>query len=301
MTEYTLKGAVIAQFESRRASELENLIRRHGGNPWSAPALSEEPIGAGPSERAAIDRLASGDFDIVVLLTGVATRRLLDEATIVGHLDEARRALERATIVARGPKPVFALRQHELKPTHIAPEPNTTKELLDTLAEIPVTGKRVLILSAGEPFVEPAASLQARGAHPVEVQLYRWALTPNDRERVGETIRELIGGRIDAALFTTQVQVRHLFEVAAQIGETERLVDALRNAVVVGAVGPTCAAALRERGIEPDVLPNHPKMGHLVVALVKYLTDRELQIGNAHSHEVVETFGGTLTAIGELR
>ena len=301
MTESSLNGAVIAQFESRRASELENLIRRHGGNPWSAPALSEEPIDPGPAERAAIDRLARGDFDIVVLLTGVATRRLLDEASIAGHLDEARRALERATVVARGPKPVFALRQHGLKPTHVAPEPNTTKELLDTLAGIPVTAKRVLILHAGEPFIEPAASLRARGAHPVGLQLYRWTLTSNDRARLDETIRELIGGRIDAALFTTQVQVRHLFEAAAQIGETERLVDALRNAVVVGAVGPTCAAALRERGIEPDVLPNHPKMGHLVVALVKYLADGELQIGNGHSQGVLEHVGGALTRIGELR
>lgn len=268
MTE-SFDGAVVAQFESRRASELESLIRRHGGQTWSAPALSEVPIDPGPAERAVLGRLADGDFDIVVLLTGVGTRRVLDEASLAGRLVVTRQALERTTIVARGPKPVFALKQVGLRPTHVAPEPNTTTELLEMLAGLPVAGQRVLVVSAGEPFAEPAASLRARDAHPVELQLYRWTLTPPGAKRLGETIRELVGGRIQAALFTTQVQVRHLFDVATQHGETEQLTDALRDTVVVGAVGPTCAAALRERGIEPDVIPDHPKMGHVVVAMAK--------------------------------
>jgi uroporphyrinogen-III synthase len=225
---------------------------------------------------------------------------LLDEATLAGCLTEARGALERATIVARGPKPVFALRQYELKPTHVAPEPNTTKELLETLAGISVAGKRVLVLSAGEPFAEPVTSLRTRGAHPEALQLYRWTLTPPDAVRLGETIRELIDGRVDAALFTTQVQVRHLFDVAARIGETERLANALRHSVVVGAVGPTCAAALRERDIEPDVVPDHPKMGHLVVALAKELAHRRSAIIDRQAPDIVDYVHTILSGLGTL-
>jgi uroporphyrinogen-III synthase len=52
-------------------------------------------------------------------------------------------------------------------------------------------------------------------------------------------------------------------------------VDALSRDVVVAAVGPVCASALREYGITPDVIPAHPKMGSLITALADYveLTD----------------------------
>jgi uroporphyrinogen-III synthase len=68
-------------------------------------------------------------------------------------------------------------------------------------------------------------------------------------------------------LFTTQVQVRHVFDVAARRGVSEELARALREHVLIGAVGPTVAQALAQRGVCPHVVPEHPKMGHLVVAL----------------------------------
>jgi uroporphyrinogen-III synthase len=273
MTE-SFEGAVVAHFESRRNAELESLIRRHGGDPWSAPALSEEAVAIGPAERGVIERLASANFDVIVLLTGAGTSRLLDAAASAGRLAEVHSALARRVVVARGPKPVFALRQHGLRPTHVAPEPNTTHELLGTLGAIPVAGQRVLIVSAGESFAEPAASLRARRALPVELQLYRWTLTDADAARLADTTRAIVDGRIEAALFTTQVQVRHLFDVATTQGLADQLADALRDALIVGAVGPTSANALRERLIEPHVIPDHPKMGHLVVAVARELAAR---------------------------
>jgi uroporphyrinogen-III synthase len=276
-------GAVVAEFESRRGAELENLIRRHGGEPWTAPALSEEPVAIGPAERGIIDRLASANFDIVILLTGAGTRRLLEEASAIGRLEAATSALARRTVVARGPKPVFALRQVGLKPTYVVPEPNTTNELLETLHRIAVAGQRVLIVSAGEPFDEPTASLRARGALPVELHLYRWTLGPVDAARLEDTILALVDGRIDATLFTTQVQVRHLFEVAERTDSIGGLTNALRDNVVVGAVGPTTANALRARGIEPHVVPEHPKMGHLVMATAHALAARRSAIAGLSS------------------
>lgn len=273
MTE-SVDQAVVAHFEARRRAELENLIRRHGGEPWSAPALSEEPIALGAAERSIVDRLASANFDVVVLLTGTGTTRLLNEASRIGRLADVRSALGRRVVVARGPKPVYALRQHGLTPTHVAREPNTTVELLETLRDIPVAGQRILVVAAGESLTEPAATLRARGALPVELQLYRWTLLPSDAARLAETARALVDGRIHAALFTTQVQVRHLFEVADTHGLTSDVVAALSNDVLVGAVGPTSADALRARGIEPAVVPEHPKMGHLVLAAARALATR---------------------------
>jgi len=64
-------------------------------------------------------------------------------------------------------------------------------------------------------------------------------------------------------LFTTSVQVNHLFIVAAEMG----LEDALRHGLgrmVIASIGPTTSERLRERGLAADVEPSHPKMGFLV-------------------------------------
>src|SRR5262245_63972564 len=103
MSRSSLNGMAVAHFEARRAAELDGLIARHGGVPWSAPALSEVPVVPRDRERAAIDDLAAGRFDAVVLLTGIATQRLFDEAARIGRLDDVVVAMRRAIVVARGP------------------------------------------------------------------------------------------------------------------------------------------------------------------------------------------------------
>lgn len=268
----SLSNLVVVHFESRHGVELEGLIRRHGGVPRSAPAMSEAPIEIDDAEREVLRRLAAGNFDIVVLLTGLGTQRLLEEASRTGRLHETLVALSRTTTVARGPKPVNVLRRHGVRPTHVAPEPNTTAELLATLEQLPVEHQRVLVVSAGEPVAEPATSLRMRGAYTTELQLYRWTLSTSDALRLEDVIASIIRGEVGAALFTAQIHVRHLFDVATRLGHADELTTAFREHVLIGAVGPTSAQALVDRGIEPDVVPKHPKMGHLVVALAEHVT-----------------------------
>ncbi|HXT16151.1 MAG TPA: uroporphyrinogen-III synthase [Gemmatimonadaceae bacterium] len=270
----SLHGITVAHFEARHEAELNGLIARHGGVPRAAPALSETPIAAGEKELAVFDGLASGAFDVVVLLTGGGTRRLFEEAARAWRLGAVMSALRRVTVVARGPKPVPVLREHQLRATHVAPAPHTSSELLATLETIPVAGRRVLVVNAGEPLEEPSGSLRVRGADVVELQLYAWTLLPTDAGRIDELIREIVAARIDAVLFTTQVQVRHVFEVAARRGMREALLSALREHVLIGAVGPTVAHALAQLGLDADVVPDHPKMGQLVVALADHVTTR---------------------------
>ena len=83
-------------------------------------------------------------------------------------------------------------------------------------------------------------------------------------------VRELIDGHVDAIAFTSQIQCRHLFQVAAGLGRSEELADALNSRIVVAAIGPVCAAALKTLGVTPHVLPAHPKMGPMIAALADY-------------------------------
>src|SRR5690606_16183206 len=64
----------------------------------------------------------------------------------------------------------------------------------------------------------------------------------------------------------------HLHAVARDAQRDGELVRALASGkVVVGAVGPTCSAVLQAYGIHPQVTPDHPKMGPLVLALLRHL------------------------------
>jgi uroporphyrinogen-III synthase len=114
-----------------------------------------------------------------------------------------------------------------------------------------------------------ADALEARGAALEELCLYEWVM-PDDVEPLRTLVRDLIDGRVDAVAFTSLVQCRHLFQVAADLGKSEDLVDALSSRVVVAAIGPVCAAALNALGVTPRVLPAHPKMGPMIAALADY-------------------------------
>ena len=266
----TLNGARVALLEGRMRGELADLVRRHGGVPVSAPAVEEAPLPCAEQVAALIDRLTAGDLSVAVFLTGVGVKALFREAERLGRDAELRGALHTVTTVCRGPKPVAALAQQGVPVSVRAPAPHTTTELLAAMASLELRGVGVAVVHYGERNEPLAEAFRARGARLEELCLYAWRL-PADRGPLEALVHDLIGGGCDAIAFTSQVQVRHLFEVATAIGQREALLARLRSGVTVASIGPTCTAALNDLGIRPQVEPEHGKMGHLVIALARHL------------------------------
>lgn len=264
-----LQGKRIALLEGRMHSELADLVRRHGGVPSSIPALREVALEGRAEVEAFLHRLAARDLDVLVCLTGVGVTALLREAAGLQRLPELLEQLQRLTTVCRGPKPVAVLKRHGLPVTLQASEPYTTAELLAALQTIPLQGHGVGLLHYGERNAVLTAALQARGARLTELCLYEWRL-PEDLTALQQLVRDLITGQFDAIAFTTQVQARHLWQVAAAMGLETALTQTLTRHCVVAAVGPTCAATLETLGVTPQVVPAHPKMGPMVVALATH-------------------------------
>jgi len=123
-------GLRVLALESRRAVEMEQLIRKQGGEPFVAPSMREIPLADNSEAFAFAERLFAGEFEMVILLTGVGTRQLNRLLATRFPEDAFAAALGRVTVVARGPKPVAALRDMGLKAAVVAPEPNTWRELL---------------------------------------------------------------------------------------------------------------------------------------------------------------------------
>jgi uroporphyrinogen-III synthase len=260
-------GLRVLVLESRRARELATLVTTFGGEPISAPSMREVPLESNTEALAFADRLERGEFDLLVLLTGVGTRALIATIEQVrGSRDSFIDALRRTRIVARGPKPVAALRDVQVPVWVTAPEPNTWREILTTLdsraGELPLTGLKVAVQEYGVSNPDLLAGLRDRGATVTAVPVYQWAL-PEDLEPLRAACRSLVEGTIDVVLFTTATQAVHLLNVAETMGLGEAVLDGLRRCVVVS-IGPTTSEELRERGTHPDMEASHPKMGFLV-------------------------------------
>jgi uroporphyrinogen-III synthase len=249
------EGKRVLALESRRSAETAELIRKQGGEPFVAPSMREVPIEENTGAQDFARRLYAGEFDMMILMTGVGTRQL---SRILGErFTEALRGL---TVVARGPKPVAALREMGLVPSMVAPEPNTWREVLQVTegrAE-----RRIAVQEYGRANPEFLESLRARGAEVTPVRVYRYGL-PEDPEPLREAARRLAGGEFDIVLFTTAVQIEHLMRVAAEQGIDEAALQALGRCFV-GSIGPTTTESLEEFGVHPAFEPSHPKLGILV-------------------------------------
>jgi uroporphyrinogen-III synthase len=255
-------------FESRRAAELESLIRRHGGVPLVVPSMRELPLEDQREALELVRRLEAGEVDVVVTMTGVGVRALVE--AVAGRCSPERLAalLAGATLVARGPKPIAELRKLGLTPQVRVPEPNTWREILSSIdAQYPVGDRRVAVLEYGVANDELIAQLQARGAEVFAVPLYRWGL-PEDRRPLQDAVSRLAGGGADFLLFTSRRQVDHVMQTAHELGLADALRDRARG-LVVASIGPVCSEALRRHELPVDLEPEHPKMGQLVVAVAR--------------------------------
>ncbi len=259
----SLQGLKIISFESRRAKEMVELIRRYGGEPMVAPSMREVPLS---ENRAALDllpQLESGQVDVLILMTGVGTKTLNEALLTCYSQERITAALLKTQLLARGPKPVGVLKELGLQPAITAPEPNTWREVLSTLrAAVEIRGKRIAIQEYGIPNKELIGALESLGATVISVPIYRWAL-PEDLAPLRQAIERILHDEVDVAIFTNGAQVDHLFQLSAY----DQSADSMRLAfkrLVVASVGPVCTQVLEQFGIKPDIEPPHPKMGSLI-------------------------------------
>jgi uroporphyrinogen-III synthase len=256
-------GLRVLSLESRRAKEIEGMIRRLDGDAFVAPSVQERALEDHRDAIRFVERLDRSEFDLVVCMTGAGLAFLRDVVAAHMPLERLAEGLRRATIVARGPKPVPILRAMDVPVHVVVPEPNTWKEIVEAIAARPE--RRIAVQEYGRPNLEMNSALEALGAQVTPVAIYRWEL-PSDREPLREAARRLAHGQIDVAIFTSSIQFDHLLEIARELGLEERVLETLREEVAVASVGPVMTATLASHGVPPDVVPLHPKMGSLVKA-----------------------------------
>src|SRR5215470_516185 len=201
------RGLRVLSLESRLAVEIAKLIEAYKGVPVSAPAMREVPLAENAEALQFARDLLSGSVDVVVFMTGVGARALLEIASAEHQPESFLQALRKTRIATRGPKPLAVMREWNVPVEVNAPEPNTWRELLSSMEGMSggLHAQRVAVQEYGVSNPEFLSALRERGAIVRRVPVYQWAL-PDDTAPLEEAVSAVVERSVSVALFTTGVQ-----------------------------------------------------------------------------------------------
>lgn len=263
-TRQGFSGLTVVSLESRMSLPMQKLLSKRGGVAFVAPSMKEVPLTDNSKAYQFFEDLEKGEVDILILMTGVATRTLILTLQTRYPKERILHSLSTKTkIVVRGPKPTAVCKMHNIPIAVTAPEPNTWREILSILSEEQMLAlRRVSVLEYGisnKAFLEELASA---GAIVIPVPVYQWAL-PDDVGPLNQALDLIVQNKADLLLFTTSVQVDHLLKLAGERGEELSLRRALHR-VGICSIGPTTSEKLRDHQLFADLEAKPNKMDILV-------------------------------------
>jgi uroporphyrinogen-III synthase/uroporphyrinogen III methyltransferase/synthase len=233
-------------------------LRDLGAAVREVPSIAFAP----PADAAPLDAALRdlGAFAWVVFASATAVERTVGRLRDLG-LGPA--ALAARSLAAVGPATAERLARLVREPDLVPAE--ATGEAMAAALAPRVRGRRVLVPRPAEGRPELVDGLAAAGAAVEAVEAYRTCPAPP------EAIRPLAGwlaaGEVDAVAFASPSAVR---AVVAGLG-----VDAARlGGVLVAAIGPTTAQALRDAGLEPGAVPDRHTGADLAEAVASRLARR---------------------------
>jgi uroporphyrinogen-III synthase len=248
-----LSGQRIIVPETRELALLTAMLSERGAIVIPCPlvAIRDAPDPVAVDEWLA--RFIARPADDLILLTGEGLRRLLSATARAGLREPFLAALAAPRKIARGPKPVRALRENGLDADLAAPVP-TSGGIIDLLRQFDLSGRRVGVqLYPDGDHRLLLEFLAAAGAQADCVLPYVYASEADD-DRVLALIGQMAAGEADAITFTSSPQVRRFRQVAEKAGLGEAARRGL-DRVIVAAVGPIVAAELAALGARVDVTP----------------------------------------------
>lgn len=273
MTQESFQGRHVLSLESRRAKEIEKLIRTYGGEPTVVPSMREVGLESNQHVLEFAAKVLEGGYDLIIFTTGAGVRAMLEIVQTRYDREEFLAALRKVKIAARGTKPSSVLRELKVAVDVTAAEPSTWHELIAAIdaAYGDSLGKmRVAVQEYGVSNPELLAALSTRCREVTKIAVYRWAL-PEDLKPLRECVRDLLHGAFDVVLLMTAAQIIHLFQVADMMGVRDELSEALGKTIVVS-IGPSTSEALAHYGMAPNFEPSRPKMGIMVNEAAAYFS-----------------------------
>ena len=232
--------SVVVTRARAQASGLAARLSALGAEVIEAPAIRIDPRPA-----AEVDPVVAGIADFpFVIFTSPNGVTLFSQSLERNGLDA--RELGGVTVAAIGPGTAAELRRSGIR-ADVVPPRSIAESLVEALAELPVTGKRVLVARAAEARDVLPEALLERGAEVEILPLY---------DTVAEPLTEPIADA-DYVTFTSSSTVRFFFENAA-----------IPNGARVVSIGPVTSETARGLGLRVDVEAKQHDIDGLVEALL---------------------------------
>lgn len=226
-----LSGKKVAVTRARaQAGATSARLRSLGAEVVELPAIWIEPKLGDLEVEGTIDKLRWAEFDLITL-TSVNGVRYFFEALAAAGLDS--RALAGVEIAAIGPATMEALAAHGVKADHV-PERAIAESLLDSLAELDLSSRSVLVAGAGGMRSVLPEGLAAKGAEVTWLELY---------EAVPEPLSERQLDDLRTADFIT------IASASAATNLARALQGSPPTAGRIVSIGPITSAAAREHGL----------------------------------------------------
>ena len=168
-----LAGFRVGVTSDRRSADLISALERRGAQVLHAPALRIAPHDLDSPLIFETRELIAARPEVVMITTGYGMRRWFEVADAAGLGAELTAVLDEATILARGPKAVGAVRAAGLEDAQ-ASEHVTTASMVDDLIEAGLLGRRVAIQVHGYTDEVQLERLRAVSASVRTVTPYRW-------------------------------------------------------------------------------------------------------------------------------
>lgn len=264
-----LRGRAIGVTADRRWQEQAKLFRARGAEVVHGPTMTTVDLTTDVALRDATEALVAAPPDYLVATTGMGMRMWLEAAAGWDLGDDLHAALAPTRILARGAKAASAVRGAGFDVWWRAPE-ERMDQVVDRLAEEALDGARVAVQLFEPAHHRSTEAIAALAGAVVEVPVYRWLL-PEDRGPAIALIGRAVAGELDAVTFTSQPAVHHLFRIAEDEGEGDPLRSAFAGGLLAACVGPVCAEAAVEEGIERPVWPEPNRLTMLVRQVTELL------------------------------
>jgi uroporphyrinogen III methyltransferase / synthase len=248
-----------------QASGLAKTLRNLGAEVVELPAIRIEPTIESDAVRSAVEKI--GDYALIVLTSPNGVRLLFEamrnagldaralgrpEKQRVGELESGAVAATGTTVAAIGPGTARALAKCGIS-ADIVPERFVAESLVESLAEVEVSGKRVLVARAADARDVIPEHLESRGAEVDIVALYETVREEPNAEAIEAA------QAADYVTFTSSSTVRNL---------TEALGERFPTTARIVSIGPVTSEAAVDAGLEVDVEAERHDIDGLIAAVL---------------------------------
>ncbi|WP_329259617.1 uroporphyrinogen-III synthase [Actinoallomurus sp. NBC_01490] len=255
---------------ARKGAELVTAFERRGARVLHGPTLGGDRPVDDDTIAAAIDRLVELRPLWFAASTGMGMRLLAAAAERTGRRDALVRALQNATVVARGQKAAGGLKRLGVTPVWIAPDERDF-QVEAWLAEHVRTGEVVAVQVHGAGG-DPYGKLMETGA--IVEKLAPYVSAPPDDPGPGTRLAEAaVAGELDVVTFMSPSAAHGLATLADAAGIGDRVREALNGPVAVAAVGPVTGDGARDAGYAVTIESDN-RAGALVRAVMSWWADR---------------------------